>query len=432
MRSVRFLYVAIFALALIFLPLQAHAVSSTVLITELQVGSDTSASDEFVELYNPSDMAIDISGWLVYYKSATGKTWTKKATVPAGTVLQPKQYWVISSEPDGDSTLNSGFAQTSGNVQLRDNTGHTVDQIAWGEGDSPLGAAIPSPAVGEIIYREFDATAALYVDTQDNFNDYGLATSATPHAATIITPTTDTNPTSYPSLRINELLPNPASPQSDTTDEFIELFNPNGQDVNLKGWRLRDSGGAVYTIGDITLPASGYITFMSSETKLSLNNSGDSIDLLAPNGDVIDQSEDYGEAKEGLSWAVVGSSWSWTTSPTPNSANSAAIAESAETSMATTGSKTTKKAKATVAKTKTSKAASSKKAADAKKSPIAAIADKATESTKNTNFWGWLLVLAGAATIGYGIYEYRTEISNIYHRCREALIARRANRPTTS
>ena len=430
MKTVRFLYVVMLVLASTLLPTRTHAASDTILITELQVSSDASASDEFVELYNPADATVDISGWLFYYKSAIGKTWTKKATIPAGTVLQPKQYWLISTKTDGDSALSSGMAQTSGNVQLRDSNGSSIDQLAWGEGDSPLVTAVPSPAVGEIIYREYDSPLSLYVDTQNNYNDFGLATGATPHAPTIVTPTVDIEPTSYPSLRINELLPNPASPQSDTSDEFVELFNPNGVDVSIKGWRLRDSGGTTYTIGDVTIPASGYIVLMSSETKLSLNNSGDSVDLLAPNGDVIDQSEDYGEAKEGLSWGVVGGSWGWTTSPTPGAANTAALVEVSGTTTTTT--KTIKKAKASVAKAKTAKAATSKKAADAKKTPIAAIADKAVESTKNSNFWGWLLILAGAATIGYGIYEYRTEITNFYHRCREALIARRTNRPGTS
>lgn len=432
MKSVRFLYVVMLVMSSILLPIKVQAATTPILITELQVSSSASASDEFVELYNPSDAAVDISGWLLYYKSATGKTWTKKATIPTGTVLQPKQYWVISTEANGDSVLSSGMAQTSGNIQLRDSNSNPIDQVAWGEGDSPLVTAVPSPAVGEVIYREYDSPLSLFVDTQNNYNDFALATSATLHAPTIVTQSPDTEPTSYPSLRINELFPNPASPQSDTSDEFIELFNPNGVDVNLNGWRLRDSGGAMFTIGDVSIPASGYITFTSGDTKLSLNNSGDSIDLLAPNGDVIDQSEDYGEAKEGLSWGVVGGSWTWTTSPSPNSANTAALVEPNETSATSSSSKSSKKAKATVAKAKSTKAASSKKAANAKNTPIGAITDKATETAKNTNFWGWLLVLAGAATIGYGIYEYRTEITNLYHRYREAIIARRTTRPGNS
>lgn len=429
MKRVWFLYVLVLVLVAVMLPLVTRAAAARVLITELQVGSTDSASDEFVELYNPNDTAIDISGWNMYYKSATGKTWTKKASIPANTILGPNQYWVMSSSPGGDSNLTSGMAQSSGNVQLRDTAGVMIDQLAWGEGDSPLGTPVPSPALGEIMYREFDVASGLFVDTQNNNNDYGFATSATPHAATIIASNTDTDisPTSYPSIRINELLPNPASPLSDTTDEFIELFNPNGVAVNLKGWRLRDSGGAVYTIGDISIPASGYATFKSGETKLSLNNSGDSIDLIAPNGDVVDQSEDYGEAKEGLSWGIVGGSWSWTTTPTPSGANSAAVVETSDTVTATS-SKTSKKGKATAAKAKSTKATTSKKAAEAKKTPVGNITDKATEASKNSSFWGWLLALAGIATIGYGIYEYRIEITNLYHRCREAIIARRANR----
>ena len=35
-------------------------------------GSGTAATDEFVELYNPTDAAVDLGGWMVQYKIGHG------------------------------------------------------------------------------------------------------------------------------------------------------------------------------------------------------------------------------------------------------------------------------------------------------------------------------------------------------------------------
>ncbi len=59
----------------------AKANQKSILITEVQTGTEVSASQEFVEIYNDSSTQVDISGWSMYYKSATGNTWTKKATI---------------------------------------------------------------------------------------------------------------------------------------------------------------------------------------------------------------------------------------------------------------------------------------------------------------------------------------------------------------
>jgi len=37
--------------------------------------------------------------------------------------------------------------------------------------------------------------------------------------------------------------------------------------------------------------------------------------------------------------------------------------------------------------------------------------DSQQSQSQGSKWWSWLLVSAGIATIGYGIYEYRTEIN---------------------
>ena len=54
----------------------------------------TGANDEFVELYNPTAAAIDISGWFVQRRAAGGSA-TCDATIPAATTLQPGQFYLV-------------------------------------------------------------------------------------------------------------------------------------------------------------------------------------------------------------------------------------------------------------------------------------------------------------------------------------------------
>src|SRR5450759_3830846 len=58
----------------------AQAVSANVVISEVYGGGGNTGAiwkNDFVELYNRSDAAVDVSGWVVQYYSAAG-------TVPAG------------------------------------------------------------------------------------------------------------------------------------------------------------------------------------------------------------------------------------------------------------------------------------------------------------------------------------------------------------
>jgi hypothetical protein len=54
----------------------------------------TGANDEFVELYNPTAGAIDVSGWFLQ-RRASGGSATCGATLPAGTIIQPGHFYLI-------------------------------------------------------------------------------------------------------------------------------------------------------------------------------------------------------------------------------------------------------------------------------------------------------------------------------------------------
>src|SRR3989338_2243702 len=86
-------------------------------------------------------------------------------------------------------------------------------------------------------------------------------------------------------IQLSELLPNPST--SETEDEFIELYNSGDEEVDLTGWQLVDESGQTHTI-DGSIGAKRYYAWYRSDTKISLNNTGDTISLLQPDGTELD------------------------------------------------------------------------------------------------------------------------------------------------
>lgn len=392
----------------IFAPI-GLAVQKPILVTEVQTGSEVSASEEFVEIYNITAQGVDIGGWGLYYKSATGANWAKKATVPVGTILQSDDFFVFAANLPANTQYAGGLSGSGGNIQIRDSSGSVIDQFGWGNGDSALGSSASESAGGQSMYRIYDFGVAVMQNTDDNFNDFNLTNNPTP--ATFPAqeqPEVDQQVVDYPKLQLNELFPNPASPQTDSVDEFIEIYNPNAFSVDLSGWKLRDESGEEFIIKGKTIEPYSRLAVFVTESKITLNNSGDSMQLVDPNGQVSDESMNYGVAEEGLSWSYISGVWQWAVSATPGAVNSAMYVDTdPSATVASIKKATTKKSakKASSSKPKTSKVKSS--LASSAGSPSLEASESQGQSSP---WWSWLLVGLGAVTIGYGIYEYRTEI----------------------
>lgn len=219
------------------------------------------------------------------------------------------------------------------------------------------------------------------------------------------------------SPQITELLPNPAGTGTDNTDEFIELYNSNSSPFDLSGFML-ETGTKTYHKyvfpNGTTLPAKSFKAFYSAATGLSLSNSGSQATLLDPFGKVIDQAAPYGTAKDGEAWALAKGKWYWTLSPTPNAANKIQQVNSTSTN-------------------------SAKKTANVNGQPVTAIKGASTDSSSLTGAANTddetpapvhpaVLALVVALALGYGLFEYRHDISNQLFKYRKYRTARRAGR----
>lgn len=122
-------------------------------------------------------------------------------------------------------------------------------------------------------------------------------------------------------LRISEIFPNPIEGDQ---KEFIELFNPTAKEIYLGGILLDDEegGSRPYVIpDDVSVSPGAYLVFDRADTKLALNNSGDTVRLLLDEGTIL-QSVEYGTATEGTSYIQDAKGvWLWTANVTPGEKN---------------------------------------------------------------------------------------------------------------
>jgi len=119
---------------------------------------------------------------------------------------------------------------------------------------------------------------------------------------------------------INELMPNPAG--SDVNNEWIELFNPESEKINLLNWKFKNSSGNNLKISTaVWLEPSAYYLVKNFGTKFSLKNTADTIKLFNDSDELID-TVNYSGAIQAASFAREESGkWVCITKTTPGTKN---------------------------------------------------------------------------------------------------------------
>ncbi len=104
---------------------------------------------------------------------------------------------------------------------------------------------------------------------------------------------------------INEVFPNPSGSSSEDS-EFIELFNNGSDSVSITNWKISDTTGSTntYTIPENSLSAGAYISFNKQTTGISLNNTGDGVELKDDSGQTID-SMSFDSTTQDKSWSRI-------------------------------------------------------------------------------------------------------------------------------
>jgi Lamin Tail Domain/Bacterial Ig domain/CotH kinase protein len=262
-----------------------------VMINEFLAHTDDPLQD-FIELYNHGNQAVDISGaWL------SDDPKTNRYQIPAGTVLAPRGFKSFNQ-----TTL--GFALNAGGESIflvNSNQTRVIDAVSF-----------QGQANGVSTGRYPDGAPEIYE-----------LSTLTPDGAN-----------TAPFLRdivINEIMYSPISGKN--ADEYLELYNRGASPVDVSGWRF--TSGIDFKIpANTVVPTNGYLVVAKDATNLlakytqlngqntvgdyngSLANGGEYIALSRP--DQVASTNKAGMLETNTIWIVVddftyqnGGRWGW-------------------------------------------------------------------------------------------------------------------------
>ena len=279
------LLISILLSSLLLRPAQACEPETSTSEVSLQIEitslypNPNSGESEWIELTNLSHELIDLS--LYTLEDETAKPWTLSGTLEESVTLTGFSF-----------QLNNG----GDTVTLKTLEATVVDSFNYS-----------SSTKGEILTR--------VVEQSSSHAEQSVAQSTEEQVV-------EADPLVTPSLYpiFSEALPNPEG--SDSTEEWVELYNPYGEVLPLKGLYLDDSdgGSSSYALSG-NLAAESYLVIGVEESGITLNNDSDQVRLLGVSDEVLWEIP-YEGSKEGYSYAYFGDYYDWTDEPTPGEENS--------------------------------------------------------------------------------------------------------------
>jgi uncharacterized repeat protein (TIGR01451 family) len=250
---------------------------------------------EWVELYNPTDSAVDIGNWQL-----TADIDSLNYTIPPGTILGAGSYWVYNTTGDLD---NGGDV-----ISLYDGGAALVDQVGYGN----YGGA-PAPST---VYR----TAARVpngTDTGDHARDWNLT----------LTPTSGSANDAPTVLLGSNLILNEFDNYPVAGNDMVEVYNPTAGTIVLTDWLLSDGDAVAPIVTAVSVPPGGWLVLEETvDWTVSMDFSSYDVGyLFQPDGIRVDQIGWAGEYEDntfqripdgagpndGYDWGSSGGGVSW-------------------------------------------------------------------------------------------------------------------------
>lgn len=296
-----------------------------VVINEIAwMGTENSANDEWIEIYNNSSLNQNLDGWQLI-------TEDKTLVVNLEGNLEKGDFFIIERTDDqtlpgikADLIYKGSLNNKGESLRLISKDGELIDEVncssGWfaGENDTKRTMERKGPLVSGNDSQNWQ-TSQSSGGTPKVKN--GQVKEETILEKEILPATLEEN-VSYPSgIYINEILPSPEGP--DDQNEWIEFSNQNNFEVNLFGWKLKDFSGQVvtYTFPEKTIiQPNGYLVFYRPVTKIILNNEGDKLTFFSPDGKIVNEIS-YENSPRGQSWSRNELVWYWNKNLTPGNLN---------------------------------------------------------------------------------------------------------------
>ena len=248
-------------------------------ITKVQFESEESAYDDFIEITNTTDDSINLKEYRLVKRSesavkdTTIKSWSKDGD----TIINSEDKYIWASNKGREDFLkeihpnitNSQTISETNGIALRfgkENEGEIIDSINWSD------------------------------DSEEEEEEEEIK--------------------NYSEIRINEIYPSPDTKNGE--EEFVEIINLSETEIDFSDWKILDSKGAKGKISKKE-KQENFAVFYGSFS-LNSDSKGDEV-FLYDEKDHLITSQKYQSGKSRQAFAYDGSSWRWTSSPTPGEKN---------------------------------------------------------------------------------------------------------------
>ena len=257
------------------IPSPSPSINPPIVISEFRTRGPNGASDEFIELYNNSELPVNAGGLKIRGSSGSGSV-TTRLTISATTIIPARGHFLAinsngySGNIAGDQSFTSGIANDGGiALTLADDA--VIDQVGMSSGsafrEGVTLSALPIDS-NQSYERKPGGLAGSTQDSQDNSQDFqivspgdpqNLLSNPTPGSLPSPSPTPSPGPSASPSPSIS---PSPSPPvavvisqvfggggnsAAPFRNDFIELFNAGLSEVNLSGWSVQYASATAST-----------------------------------------------------------------------------------------------------------------------------------------------------------------------------------------
>ena len=267
-------------------------------------GTRDGGDDEFVEIVNNGSTQLDMSGWTL--SDAVGV----RHIFPSGTLVDAGCAIVVFGGGSPTGAFGGAVVQTASAGFLGLNNGG--DTVTLNDTTTDVATyTYGSEAADQSVTRDPDITGS------EPLVVHGTATGS---GGALYSPGTRIDGTAFSGCSvapaadwvINEILADPDATNGDangddtvstTNDEFVEIVNTSGGDIDISGWTLADAASTRHTFPPSTVVADGCavvvfaggtptgdfggaIVQTASGGSLGLNNGGDTVTLNNGSADV--------------------------------------------------------------------------------------------------------------------------------------------------
>lgn len=296
--------------------------NSDIVISAVSAGG-ASNSGELIELQKLSDDSISLTGLSIRYQNSSGSV-DKPIYEFMGDVKMTGESLLLrlaSSEGSEMSDLtytSPNLAQGGGKISLLFNESE-IDSVCWGnfpDCEYPkFTSANPTTLVRNLVTNQFAHLPDYEPDWQ-------------PGREVLITTTPSGEPEEVPEphcrgIQFSEIL---TYYESSKTEQFIELYNTSATQINLDGCVVKYKN-KTYPLEGIVLPEHYFVRYLTDFTLTKNPTTSNTIEIIDVNGEVTDSLTYYNGQRKAMAFAQFGygkdgsENWLQTYAPTPGEEN---------------------------------------------------------------------------------------------------------------